>query len=110
MEANMESVNNVMGFLEKLKTLLESRRFWLYVARAAIALIVLAGFILPLLGQEVPEAPDEEELADKLMARFERVAALVGAVIMIWQIIVDGRDLNASYTTRPAGVRDRDGA
>jgi hypothetical protein len=34
----------------------------------------------------------------------------VGAVIMIWQIIVDGRDLNASYTTRPAGVRDRDGA
>jgi hypothetical protein len=102
-------VDNVMGWLEKAQTLLQSRRFWLYVARAAVSLLVLVGMVMPLLGKEAPDVPDEEALAERLMARVERVAAIIGAVIVLWQLIADGRQVNADFTVRPPGARDRHG-
>jgi hypothetical protein len=92
-----------------VQSLLQSRRFWLYMARAAVSLLVLAGFILPMFGVDAPEVPDEESLADELAARFERVAAIIGTVLLLWQLIMDGRQVSADFTVRPPGAKDRQG-
>lgn len=104
-----ENIHEMMGGLEKLRTLLTSRRFWLYGARLVVTLMVLATFIFPILGQAAPDVPDEEELADRLMKAVERIAAILGTVIALVTLIVDGKQVSADYTIRPPGACDRSG-
>jgi hypothetical protein len=102
-------MNDAMSFLEKLKSLLLSRRFWLLAAQGAIAIIMLVGMVAPLLGFEAPAVPDEQEVADRWAKAAERVAAVIGAVITILAFLKNGGNLMQDYTVRPPGVRDREG-
>ena len=102
-------MNDMMNFFEKLGSLLNSRRFWLLVAQAAVVLVTIAGLVAPIIGQEIDTSnlPDAEALADRLMAYVEKIAALVLAIGGVLKLIGSVQQTINGYTERPAGVRDR---
>jgi hypothetical protein len=104
-------MQEVMSVLEKVKSLLVSRRFWLFVAQAAIAIVSLAAIVGPIFGAEIDtsELPDEEALADQLMAGVERIVALIGGVLVVLRALSGAQELTSSYTARPPGSFDRSG-
>lgn len=103
-------MDEAMGILEKLLSLLKSRRFWLYLARSIVAVLFIAAMVGDALGVDIGEVPeDEEALADQLSAAFARVGEIFAAVVALLGLLYDGRKVNADYTTRPAGVKDRVG-
>lgn len=103
-------MTEAMGILEKIKSLMLSRRFWVLIAQAAVSLLVLAGMIMPALGFDAPDAPpDVDAVTDRLAQAGERIAALLGAVITILALGANTGTTIANYTQRPPGVADRTG-
>jgi len=102
-------MDEFMGILEKIKTLLRSRRLWMLLAQAVIAVLLIAGMFVPLLGLDAPDVPDEDALTDRLAAAGERIAAVIGAVLTIISFFASARQTSADYTLRPPGVKDRTG-
>jgi hypothetical protein len=99
-----------MNTFEKIASLLNSRRFWLLVAGAALFLVYIAAAVAPILGAEIDtsDLPDEEALADRIMAYAEKIAVLLSAIGGLWKLLDFGKETAASYTTRPPGVNDRE--
>lgn len=102
-------MDNAMSILEKLKSLAQSRRFWVLVAQAAVSLVVLAGLIMPVLGLDAPETPDVDAVTDRLATAGERIAAVLGAVITLLALGANTGQTITGYTHRPPGVADRTG-
>ena len=100
-------MENMMGILEKVESLLRSRRFWIHVAGAAIALLFVFNVVMQAFGGETVDVPETDALANRLIALAERIAAVIGAALVILRFLSSGSELIASYSTRPPGVRDR---
>ena len=102
-----------MNTLEKITSLLNSRRFWMLVAQGASVLVALVSMIAPLLNFEInisdmPEL-EPEALANTMFAFAQNIAALTAGVTLVWKMLSNTQAVSADYTTRPAGVADRVG-
>jgi hypothetical protein len=104
-------MQEVMSVLEKIKSLLLSRRFWLFVAQAAIAIVFAAAMVGPIFGAEVDtsELPDDEALADQLVAGVEPLAKIFAGLLLILRTLSGAQELTSSYTARPPGSFDKSG-
>ena len=102
-------ISETMNFLQKLLSLFNSRRFWLLLAQAALAVVAIAAVVAPVFGEEIDTSglPDEEALADRLMGYIERIVIGVGGIVTVLQALSGAKSLTESYTSRPPGVNDK---
>ena len=98
-----------MNTLEKILSLLNSRRLWLLIAQAAVTLVFIAGLVAPLFDREIDtrDLPESEALVDRLMGYAAIFSALLSAFLGIWIVLGGAQELTRSYSERPPGVRDR---
>lgn len=102
----MEFVDDALSILDKIRTLVTSRRFALALAGAVWALLVLVQLIAPAIGVELDTSgmPTEEAVAARIEHGVTQLGAFLSALgvvaTMVWGII---RPLVDSYTTRPPG-------
>lgn len=101
----MEFMNDALSWLEKINTLLSSRRLWLTSAEAVLAVIAILVIVAPALDVDVDTSnlPDDEALADRLIAGTRSIAALIGGVVIVLRELASFANLRDSYHNRPPG-------
>jgi hypothetical protein len=102
-------MSETMNLLEKVGSLLQSRRLWVLLAQGVAVLIAIVGLVAPVLDYEVPELPDEEALAARLESAAAKFAALLMSAVAIFKWLSGAQQLSTDYTFRPAGTNDRIG-
>lgn len=102
----MEFIDDALGILQKLQTLVTSRRFIVSLGAAIMTLLTLVQVIVPAIGidVDVSNMPSEEAVA----AHVENAAIGFGALLasaLTLATFVFGlvRPLIGSYTERPPG-------